>query len=556
MIIVYYNKIFTNYVLKIFIKLVNNLKNIYDDRLILIDGIDNVDINLLDNGNHIAICFEKPIREDFFNKSNITTIVYYDDCNVLINKDKNICEGYINYINKHDIFISTYAYLFYNDNRITSKIFTLYHCYLDDFLPINKNNIQKIEKVNILGTINQSYDLRNYINNNFKDNNDINIFKSLYYIDNGEYYTPHILENDEWYSYINKFKANFTDTGICEDFPNRKYLLSKFFEIGASNTLLLCDDRVKDELSFIGLEENIHYISCNQNNFLEKVNYILYEMDNINYRNIIKNCNYIIHKHHSISNRMDMFKTIINDDFYEINVNNEILFKMEILDETDFTSNYILKNKIFERNSTNLIINISRQLKNDNINNIFIDTSFNLGYYSLLLNKYFNNIYLFEPNIKNIQKIRNSILYNKIKNINLNRLYLSPNDNNSYFLYKNEFTKCITIDLFLKKNNINNVSLIKFDIINYNYDILNGSIESIKNKIFKNIIIKFNIKSNINYFELNNIINIFIDNNYNIYFIDILNIENINKSIILNIIDLEKIFKNNNLKTDFILIIY
>lgn len=540
MIVIYFNKVYSNYALKSYIKLIEYLKFFYTDNLIIIDGEDYLDISNFLDSNHVFICMERPIPDIYFNKNNIRTIVYYDDCNILLNLETK--KDYISYINKHDIFLSSYAYLFYNETSIFSKIISLYHCFIPDYSQIN--NSEKINKVNILGTINQSYDLRNYIYCTFRDHNDLNFFKTIYYINNNEYFKMDALETTEWYSYINNFKVNFTDTGICENYPTRKYLVSKFFEIGSLNTILLCDDRIIDELSFIGLEENFHYISCNQNNFLEKVNYILHELEENKYNEIVYNCNYIIHKYHSINNRIDTLKILIEDKFYEIIINNNLEFKLQINNysinninnESNDIRNNIINKNIYKRKIVNLLIEL---FKINNENSIFINTISDKGYFSILLSKYFNNIFLFENSINNILITRNNISYNKCKNVILYRNNINSDNNENYKNINNEITKCITIDNFILSNKFEKIKLINFEIIDNNFDCINGSINSIKNNIIEYIYINIILinDNNFNFDYLYNLLNNYkfylIDNIYNSY----VYLENINDYILNNVIN-------------------
>jgi hypothetical protein len=527
MIIFYFNQLFKNYVLKYFYKLSERLKCHYGDEIkIIYDNSENLsDDYFNDDKQYVILIYERSVPEFIFNKSNIKTILIWDDCHLLMTKDLEIRNTYYNFINKHDIFICTYGYLLFNNINLKTKIYSINHCFIPEFINTYIESKDKINKINVLGTINESYDLRKFIYDSYINNPNLNFFNSTYVIYNSELILNNALIDSEFYNYINKFKANFTDLGINNEYPDRKYIVSKFFEIGCQNTLLLCDDRSIDILSLIGLEENIHYISCNKDNFLDKVNYILNELSNEDYNKIIDNCINIIHKYHSINNRIEQFSTIIDNRYYKINIKN-IEFYMELLNRNDNSyniSNYLVNfilDSVFEKN-----------------NNIFIDINSDLGFYSLLLTKYFNKIYSFETNVLKIMKIQNSCSKNKFNNIELMRKNIS-NISTDFYEDKYNICKSIKLDDFIINNNISKIDLLKLSLIDSDKNI--KIFESMENSILNNKIDKILLEIRNNNKDLiKYIYNFFVKYNYILYIIEenkniILNNENID---ILNIND-------------------
>ena len=544
MIIFYFNQLFQNYVLKYFYKLSERLKCHYRDEInIIYNNSENLNENYFNNNeNYVILIFEREVPEFIYNKPNIKTILIWDDCHLLMNKNQKIRDDYYNFINKHDIFICTYGYLYLNDPNIKSKIYSINHCFIPEFIPIN-NNPEKLNKINIVGTINESYDLRKFIYDNYFNNPYLNFYNTNYVIQNNNFIIGNSLIDNEWYNYINSFKVNFTDTGINDEYKDRKYIVSKFFEIGSLNTLLLCDDRVIEEISLLGLEEDIHYISCNKNNFIEKVNYILNYLSEDKYNNIINNCKNVIHKYHCINNRVIQFSDIIDDRYYMINIK-DLFFYIELLNRNDslYNVNYVLVNFIID----NLLVKKNHHIQE----NIFIDINADLGLYSLLLSKYYNKIYTFDTNVLKIRKIQNSLSKNKFTNIKLIRKNIS---NIIDHFYEDDYNICrrIKLDTFIQNNNITKIYLLKISIydLNKNIELLESMEYSIIDNIIENILFEVIIvDSNIDKYKslIEYIYNFFIKYNYYIYFIN----NNNNKIII----EYDKIYNilNNISKNNYI----
>ena len=133
--------------------------------------------------------------------------------------------------------------------------------------------------------------------------------------------------------------------------------------------------------------------------------------------------------------------------------------------------------------------------------NIIIDVGANIGFYTLLAAKKLKNsgiIYSFEPSKVAIQELQKNIELNKFRNVNVYDFALSDSSG------KKEFYRCeddaynslaanpmhksvskdivdvITLDEFVKLNNIKKIDIIKIDAEGLDYSILKGSINSLK----------------------------------------------------------------------------
>ncbi len=114
--------------------------------------------------------------------------------------------------------------------------------------------------------------------------------------------------------------------------------------------------------------------------------------------------------------------------------------------------------------------------------NIFLDIGAHIGKYSILYNDYFRKIYSFEPEPNNFLQLEENIKLNNLEN-KIVALNLAVADKNNFLdlfispysvthsLIKKETdkkirVKCISLDYFIKKNNINtaDISLIKIDV--------------------------------------------------------------------------------------------
>tara|TARA_B110001452_G_scaffold161442_1_gene134390 strand:- start:5710 stop:6630 length:921 start_codon:yes stop_codon:yes gene_type:complete len=115
------------------------------------------------------------------------------------------------------------------------------------------------------------------------------------------------IRGQDYYKYINKFVCAFS----CCSNKNTPYIVSKFFEIPATGSLLLAyDEFVKEPLKELGFIDGVNYISCNKENIIEKINWIC-DINNIEEINKIrkKGQELVINKH-TLKNRFNLINSL------------------------------------------------------------------------------------------------------------------------------------------------------------------------------------------------------------------------------------------------------
>lgn len=168
----------------------------------------------------------------------------------------------------------------------------------------------------------------------------------------------------------------------------------------------------------------------------------------------------------------------------------------------DYISRLISLYKCWEPNIS-LFIN-----RNFNKSGVFFDIGGNLGYYSLAFSDNFKNVYCFEPNKKNTDIMKKSILLNEIDNISIVKnpvakssgLFFSPVNNSGYedsnlgviqFVDTgDQGQKTVCLDDFILENNIESIDLMKVDIEGGELDCLLGAKRSIGDGKIKSLIIE------------------------------------------------------------------
>jgi len=198
----------------------------------------------------------------------------------------------------------------------------------------------------------------------------------------------------------------------------------------------------------------------------------------------------------------------------------------------DYISETIRQYRCWEPNITNIFNFI---LKDVTVNTAILDIGCNIGYYSLIsiYNPHVIKIYSIDGNNKNIDMLKTSCQLNNIENIypiNMcisneechykpgNRDIIDANGNigGLNFIKSDNINDVIstTIDLFISKNSIDNIIIMKIDIEGGELNALKGAINTLKTDIIKNIIIE--ISPIFNHDSID-ILSILSSNNYKIY---------------------------------------
>lgn len=127
----------------------------------------------------------------------------------------------------------------------------------------------------------------------------------------------------------------------------------------------------------------------------------------------------------------------------------------------------------------------------ENVKNgwVIFDCGANIGYYSIIFSKLSPNgkVYAFEPT-DTIDKLINNLNYNNIKNVYYHRIALSNKTgvrkDRVYKIWGKdpEFSEYnfMTIDHFVLKYKIEKLNLIKIDVDSYDFEVLQGAVDTLE----------------------------------------------------------------------------
>ena len=95
---------------------------------------------------------------------------------------------------------------------------------------------------------------------------------------------------------------------------------------------------------------------------------------------------------------------------YKININlNNYIFEIDIRESIERKTYFIRE---YEKKRMDYLIQASEKIKSE----ILIDIGANIGFYSILLSKYFKIIKSYEPNLRNFRVLNRNIKKNKLQN--------------------------------------------------------------------------------------------------------------------------------------------
>ncbi|HEX8847854.1 MAG TPA: glycosyltransferase [Pyrinomonadaceae bacterium] len=193
--------------------------------------------------------------------------------------------------------LSTYGYTWkdYYPEISTKRVEWVPHSASPDFmLPYNP---QPKNSIFLSGAITIHYPLRQQM----KLLQETQCYPIVHHCHPG-YHSQYDYDNDKdvgrgYAELINKHRAGFTDSLIY------KYVVAKYFEIPATGTLLLADDRVSAPLSKLGLMENSHYLPVSGDNLEERIRYVLDEDNHPELDEIRRRGQELIWEKHKTSDR-------------------------------------------------------------------------------------------------------------------------------------------------------------------------------------------------------------------------------------------------------------
>jgi len=197
--------------------------------------------------------------------------------------------------NTHINILSFYWYQYKKLYKINESNLICFPKFVPDN-SITKFNNNPEMKILLSGSTSKAYPMRKYL----KSLNH-HLVKILTQQDN--------IRGQDYYKYINKFVCAFS----CCSNKNTPYIVSKFFEIPATGSLLLANDEfVKEPLKELGFIDGVNYISCNKENIIEKINWIC-DINNIEEINKIrKKGQELVINYHLLKNRYDIIKNLVS----------------------------------------------------------------------------------------------------------------------------------------------------------------------------------------------------------------------------------------------------
>jgi hypothetical protein len=96
---------------------------------------------------------------------------------------------------------------------------------------------------------------------------------------------------------LNQYRTAFTDSSKFG------YVLAKFFEIPATGALLLADGFVKERLQYLGMVDNLHYVSISSSDLFEKIEYVLDKKNHAEIDAIRKRGQALVQERHTTAHR-------------------------------------------------------------------------------------------------------------------------------------------------------------------------------------------------------------------------------------------------------------
>ena len=208
----------------------------------------------------------------------------------------NIKDAYLRMFDRYDVILSGYNEMFkewYSDHVGKMLHFPDFFGPYERYdLPFNK----EAEKTCLVaGTVTKEvYPLRQYILENAKNG----------YVDYlPPPYTGHDYIGDKYAKLLNSYHCAVS-TGSIFRVP-----VAKCFEIPASGCLLICN--TFDDLIDIGFEPMVHYVPINFSNATETIMRVV--DDPVRYEHIRQEGTEFVRKNHSIRNRFETLKQVINE---------------------------------------------------------------------------------------------------------------------------------------------------------------------------------------------------------------------------------------------------
>lgn len=238
------------------------------------------------------------------NLKNIKKIIYLDDLHgsmeisELKQLDPNIFDSF-------DLILSTYAYCFdkFFPRVPKEKIYWFPHSF-NEQLKVDYNE-SPINRMLLCGCVCEAYPMRMKVAE-LKDKYRIDILEHPKYCKA----KLHDVIGKKFIQKLNEYRFVFTCC-LNEKIP---YLVQKFFEISGSGALLVAYDKwVKEPLKELGFVDMENYISVNEDNLEEKLNFIFDDSKKELLEKIRSNGYNFIHEKHTHQIRTDRLIQYLNN---------------------------------------------------------------------------------------------------------------------------------------------------------------------------------------------------------------------------------------------------
>lgn len=240
---------------------------------------------------------------DFIIKSKkILFLIHENDLHYLKSKP-NTCERYKSFRsklknNQHIYILAHYWYQYLKLFSIEKERVIPFPKFIfyKDIKELKEVNTFPIQKILLSGAISKHYPMRKFL----KNSNNPKI---------------EILDRNDNINGINylKYLKNFICCFTCCSNKNTPYIIKKFFEIPLAGCLLLAYDKfVKNELKYLGFIDGFNYLSCDEKNIFEKIEWICNPENRKNIDRIRYNGYRLILDKHSDKNRYNLIKYKIN----------------------------------------------------------------------------------------------------------------------------------------------------------------------------------------------------------------------------------------------------
>jgi len=255
--------------------------------------------------------------------NNVKLISYVDDLHNNKNKNRNmIISRLIN--SRSEVLFGSYMYIYEQYHNIKNNIIWLPHCFYDKYnIEFNNNPILKILLSGVI--CNKIYPMRRKLFNLIKK-------YPIVYQEYAGYNEPkHNTCGKKYIELLNKYFVSFT----CCSTLNTPYLISKFFEIPGSGSLLLAYDKhIKVQMRQLGFIDMVNYISVDDNNLREKIQFVLNNKNYNEINRIRKNGYDFVRNSHMLSHRATTINDVADNILYKDNIKQTK--KMKILVLTTF----------------------------------------------------------------------------------------------------------------------------------------------------------------------------------------------------------------------------